>query len=82
MNGFYKEVLEDMVADIEYDTMIPQDELDDAIDILDDDGDDVSDNVVENKSYKDKINEQRENNGLMAYYENLELSRNIDKEMY
>ena len=49
MNGFYKEVLEDMVADIEYDTMIPQDELDDAIDILDDDGDDVSDNVVENK---------------------------------
>lgn len=49
MNGFYKEVLEDMVADIEYDTIIPQDELDDAIDILDDDGDDVSDNVVENK---------------------------------
>ena len=49
MNGFYKEVLEDMVADIEYDTMIPQDELDDAIDILDDDGDDLSDNVVENK---------------------------------
>ena len=41
---------------------------------------DIDDNVVENKSYKDKINEQRENNGLMAYYENLELSRNIDKE--
>ena len=41
---------------------------------------DIDDDVVENKSYKDKINEQRENNGLMAYYENLELSRNIDKE--
>ncbi len=41
---------------------------------------DIDDDVIENKSYKDKINEQRENNGLMAYYENLELSRNIDKE--
>ncbi len=41
---------------------------------------DIDDDVVENKSYKDKINEQRENNGLMAYYENLELNRNIDKE--
>ena len=41
---------------------------------------DIDDDLVENKSYKDKINEQRENNGLMAYYENLELSRNIDKE--
>lgn len=40
----------------------------------------IDDDVVENKSYKDKINEQRENNGLMAYYENLELNRNIDKE--
>lgn len=40
----------------------------------------IDDDVIENKSYKDKINEQRENNGLMAYYENLELSRNIDKE--
>ena len=41
---------------------------------------DIDDDVVENKSYKDKINEQRENNGLMIYYENLELNRNIDKE--
>lgn len=41
---------------------------------------DIDDDVIENKSYKDKINEQRENNGLMAYYENLELSRNLDKE--
>ena len=41
---------------------------------------DIDDDFIENKSYKDKINEQRENNGLMAYYENLELNRNIDKE--
>ncbi len=41
---------------------------------------DIDDDVIENKSYKDKINEQRENNGLMIYYENLELNRNIDKE--
>ena len=40
----------------------------------------IDDDVIDNKSYKDKINEQRENNGLMAYYENLELDRNIDKE--
>ena len=40
----------------------------------------IDDDVIENKSYKDKINEQRENNGLMTYYENLELNRNIDKE--
>ena len=40
----------------------------------------IDDDVIDNKSYKDKINEQRENNGLMAYYENLELNRNIDKE--
>ncbi len=40
----------------------------------------IDDDLIENKSYKDKINEQRENNGLMAYYENLELNRNIDKE--
>ncbi len=40
----------------------------------------IDDDLVENKSYKDKINEQRENNGLMVYYENLELNRNIDKE--
>ena len=41
---------------------------------------DIDDDVIQNKSYKDKINEQRENNGLMAYYENLELNRNLDKE--
>ena len=41
---------------------------------------DIDDDLVENMSYKDKINEQRENNGLMIYYENLELNRNIDKE--
>ena len=41
---------------------------------------DIDDDLIENKSYKDKINEQRENNGLMAYYENLELNRNLDKE--
>ncbi len=40
----------------------------------------IDDDLIENKSYKDKINEQRENNGLMIYYENLELNRNIDKE--
>lgn len=41
---------------------------------------DIDDDLIENKSYKDKINEQRENNGLMIYYENLELNRNIDRE--
>ena len=34
MNNFYKEVLEDMIADAEFDALTPEDDLDEAIDIM------------------------------------------------
>ena len=48
MNSFYKEVTEDMIADAEFDTLIPDDELDEAIDIYTDEpyDTDVTDNVI------------------------------------
>jgi hypothetical protein len=48
MNNFYKEVLEDMIADAEFDALTPEDDLDEAIDIMTDEpyDTDIGDNVI------------------------------------
>ena len=55
MNEFYKEIAQDMIAEAEYDALIPDDGLDSAVGILSDDELEDDSEVVHGSAEEDDL---------------------------